>query len=88
MTDPTDEILVPLDQEEDMMAFDTLVRRHQSRAFNLALRMVWKREVAEDATQEIGTRNGFLARDRNQLLICRLNYHFKAVIRFCTILAG
>ena len=30
-----------------------LVRRHQSWVFNLALRMVWRREVAEDATQEI-----------------------------------
>ncbi len=29
------------------------MRRHQSRVFNLALRMVWRRTVAEDATQEI-----------------------------------
>jgi RNA polymerase sigma factor (sigma-70 family) len=32
---------------------DALVRRHQSWVFNLALRMCWRREVAEDATQEI-----------------------------------
>ena len=36
-----------------MDALDILVRRHQSWVFNLALRMVWRREVAEDATQEI-----------------------------------
>jgi len=32
---------------------DALVQRHQSWVFNLALRMCWRREVAEDATQEI-----------------------------------
>ena len=37
----------------DMDAMDTLVRRHQSWVFNLALRMVWRRDAAEDATQEI-----------------------------------
>ena len=37
----------------DMDALDVLVRRHQSWVFNLALRMVWRRDVAEDATQEI-----------------------------------
>jgi len=36
-----------------MDALDALVRRHQSWVFNLALRMVWRRDVAEDATQEI-----------------------------------
>lgn len=36
-----------------MASLDTLVRRHQAWVFNLALRMVWRREVAEDATQEI-----------------------------------
>jgi len=30
-----------------------LVRKHQSWIFNLAIRMCWRREVAEDATQEI-----------------------------------
>jgi len=34
-------------------ALDRLLRRHQPWIFNLALRMVWRREAAEDATQEI-----------------------------------
>lgn len=37
----------------DMGPLDVLVRRYQSWVFNLALRMVWRREVAEDAKQEI-----------------------------------
>jgi len=40
-------------QGGDLDALDALVRRHQSWVFNLALRMVWRREVAEDAKQEI-----------------------------------
>jgi RNA polymerase sigma factor (sigma-70 family) len=53
ITSPPDESLVSLAQAGDMTALDTLVRRHQSWVFNLALNMVWRREVAEDATQEI-----------------------------------
>lgn len=49
----SDERLVAKARDGDMAALDTLVRRHQSWVFNLALRMVWQREVAEDATQEI-----------------------------------
>lgn len=49
----TDETLIAQAQGGDMDALDALVRRHQSWVFNLALRMVWRREVAEDATQEI-----------------------------------
>jgi RNA polymerase sigma factor (sigma-70 family) len=49
----TDECLVEKARAGDMDALDLLVRRHQSWVFNLALRMVWRREVAEDATQEI-----------------------------------
>lgn len=49
----TDAPLVSRAREGDMDALDTLVRRHQSWVFNLALRMVWRREAAEDATQEI-----------------------------------
>ncbi|OYW75994.1 MAG: hypothetical protein B7Z37_10650 [Verrucomicrobia bacterium 12-59-8] len=49
----TDETLITHAQGGDMDALDSLVRRHQSWVFNLALRMVWRREVAEDATQEI-----------------------------------
>lgn len=37
----------------DLAALDRLLRRHQPWVFNLALRMVWRRDVAEDATQEI-----------------------------------
>lgn len=40
-------------QAGDRDALDRLLRRHQPWIFNLALRMVWRREVAEDATQEI-----------------------------------
>jgi RNA polymerase sigma factor (sigma-70 family) len=49
----TDEQLVAGARNGNMDALDVLVRRHQSWVFNLALRMVWRREVAEDATQEI-----------------------------------
>lgn len=34
-------------------ALDQLLRHHRPWVFNLALRMVWRRDVAEDATQEI-----------------------------------
>jgi RNA polymerase sigma factor (sigma-70 family) len=37
----------------DLEALDRLLQQHQTWIFNLALRMVWRREVAEDATQEI-----------------------------------
>ncbi len=37
----------------DIEALDRLLRQHQPWVFNLALRMVWRRDVAEDATQEI-----------------------------------
>lgn len=49
----SDEELVIRASGGDMAALDSLVRRHQSWIFNLALRMVWRREAAEDATQEI-----------------------------------
>jgi RNA polymerase sigma factor (sigma-70 family) len=49
----SDEILVANARSGNTDALDALVRRHQSWVFNLALRMVWQREVAEDATQEI-----------------------------------
>jgi RNA polymerase sigma factor (sigma-70 family) len=52
-TSELDEGLVDKARGGDMVALDALVRRHQSWVFNLALRMVWRREVAEDATQEI-----------------------------------
>lgn len=37
----------------NLAALDRLLRQHQAWIFNLALRMVWRRETAEDATQEI-----------------------------------
>ena len=49
----SDEALVEKSRAGDMDGLDILVRRHQWWIFNLALRMVWRREVAEDATQEI-----------------------------------
>jgi len=49
----TDETLITHAQGGNVDALDDLVRRHQSWVFNLALRMVWRHEVAEDATQEI-----------------------------------
>lgn len=52
-TSELEESFVARAQGGDMDALDALVRRHQSWVFNLALRMVWRREVAEDATQEI-----------------------------------
>lgn len=50
---PADEALVELARQGDLQALDTLLRRHQAWIFNLALRMVWRRDLAEDATQEI-----------------------------------
>ncbi|MBL9115957.1 MAG: RNA polymerase sigma factor [Verrucomicrobiaceae bacterium] len=49
----SDEHLVSLAQSGDMSALNALIRQHQPWVFNLALRMVWRRDVAEDATQEI-----------------------------------
>jgi RNA polymerase sigma factor (sigma-70 family) len=37
----------------DLAALDALLRRHRPWVLGLALRMVWRREAAEDATQEI-----------------------------------
>lgn len=49
----TDEQLISKAIGGGLDELDALVRRHQSWVFNLALRMCWRREVAEDATQEI-----------------------------------
>lgn len=49
----TEAELVLRAQAGDMDALDALVRLHQSWVFNLALRMMWRRDAAEDATQEI-----------------------------------
>jgi DNA-directed RNA polymerase specialized sigma24 family protein len=52
-TSPADEELVSKAQAGDTDALERLVRRHQPWVFNIALRMIWHRETAEDATQEI-----------------------------------
>lgn len=49
----SDEYLVAKAIAGGLEELDLLVRRHQSWVFNLALKMCWRREVAEDATQEI-----------------------------------
>ena len=51
-TIPDDE-LVAKAQAGDRDALERLVRRHQGWVFNVALRMIWRRDLAEDATQEI-----------------------------------
>ncbi len=48
-----DEELVAKAQAGDRDALENLVRRHQAWVFNIAVRMVWRRDLAEDATQEI-----------------------------------
>lgn len=50
---PTDEALVSQAQDGDKGALEQLIRRHQPWVFNVALRMLWHRDAAEDATQEI-----------------------------------
>jgi RNA polymerase sigma factor (sigma-70 family) len=50
---PPDEELVSKAQAGDKDALERLVRRHQPWVFNIAIRMIWHREAAEDATQEI-----------------------------------
>lgn len=49
----SDEALVSAARTGDLAALDALLTRHRPWVFNLALRMVWQREMAEDATQEI-----------------------------------
>jgi RNA polymerase sigma factor (sigma-70 family) len=50
---PSDEELATTAQAGNKDALETLVRRHQPWVFNLAVRMLWSRDLAEDATQEI-----------------------------------
>jgi RNA polymerase sigma factor (sigma-70 family) len=52
-TGPADEELVSQAQVGDKDALEELVRRHQPWVFNIAIRMLWHRELAQDATQEI-----------------------------------
>lgn len=50
---PEEAVWIREAQAGSLPALDRLLRQHQPWIFNLALRMVWRREVAEDATQEI-----------------------------------
>jgi RNA polymerase sigma factor (sigma-70 family) len=50
---PTDEELVSSALAGNKDSLEILVRRHQQWVFNIAIRMVWRRALAEDATQEI-----------------------------------
>jgi RNA polymerase sigma factor (sigma-70 family) len=50
---PSDEELVTRAKSGEMRAMEWLIVRHQATVFNLSLRMIWRREAAEDATQEI-----------------------------------
>jgi RNA polymerase sigma factor (sigma-70 family) len=52
-SDPTDEELVSSARSGNQEALEQLVRRHQPWVFNIAIRMMWRRDLAEDATQEI-----------------------------------
>jgi len=51
--DREDRLLVARAREGDAAALETLVRRHQAFVFNLAVRMLYCPQDAEDATQEI-----------------------------------
>ncbi len=51
--DPPDSELVPRAQQGDRDALEQLVRRYQSWIYNVALRMVWVPEDAQDVTQEV-----------------------------------
>ena len=53
MTSPTLEALARQALEGDRDALDSLLRSLQGDLYGLALRMLWNREDAEDATQEI-----------------------------------
>ena len=52
LADDDDAALVARARRGDPSAFDGIVRRHQTRIYNLAYRMLRNREDAEDVTQE------------------------------------
>ncbi len=52
-TEPSDEELAAQARSGDRDALERLLLRHQPWILNLALRMLWRRADAEDATQEI-----------------------------------
>lgn len=51
--DPADEELVRLAKDGDREALESLIRRHQGWVYNIAVRMMWRTDRAEDSTQEI-----------------------------------
>jgi RNA polymerase sigma factor (sigma-70 family) len=51
--DPSDEALVAAAQDGDRAALERLVARHGPWIFNVAARMVWRRDDAADVTQEV-----------------------------------
>jgi Sigma-70 region 2 len=50
---PSDEELSAAALAGNKDLLETLIRRHQPWVFNIAMRMIWGRDLAEDATQEI-----------------------------------
>ncbi|MFY9988880.1 MAG: RNA polymerase sigma factor, partial [Chthoniobacterales bacterium] len=48
-----DEELVAQAQSGNREALEKLVCRHQAWVFNIAIRMLWRRDLAEDATQDV-----------------------------------
>lgn len=52
MTNLTDEQLVRAYVDSNNEAFDTLLRRHQSKLFSYILRIVKNRDIADDIFQE------------------------------------
>jgi RNA polymerase sigma factor (sigma-70 family) len=52
-SDPEEAQWVEAAKAGSLPALDRLLRRHRPWIFNLALRMVWRRDAAEDAAQEI-----------------------------------
>ena len=52
-TNVPDEVLVTQAREGNWDALEQLIQRHQAWIFNIAVRMVRKREEAEDITQEV-----------------------------------
>ncbi len=73
LEDPDGE-LVDRWQGGDLLAFEALVRRHESRIFRMLFRMLGTREEAEDATQET-----FLSLHRH-------GHRFRREARFSTFL--
>jgi RNA polymerase sigma-70 factor (ECF subfamily) len=73
LIDPDAE-LVAAWQAGEVAAFETLVRRHESRVFRMLVRMLGSREEAEDATQE-----AFLSLHRH-------GHRFRREARFSTFL--